>query len=388
MTDSGNKRKHSQGFIARQKALAAFGELALSSNDLDQILTEVCSLVADALDTRHAKIVELEEERETLFVRAGVGWPDDVVGHVRIPMEKHSSETFSIKAGEPVFTDNIDDEDRFEVPDFMKEAGVVAFVNVPILLPGRKPYGLLEVDSRRPRSFGNTENAEFLKTYSSILGPVIDRLHKAHSLRGALETNRRLLQELQHRIKNHISLIMSVVYLRLKEARTAETCEALNAVAARIETLRLLHEQLYVGGRQERLRLRPFVMKLVEQLCHLHEDEAGRVRLEFTIDELELPPDLAVPLGLIINEFVTNSLKYAFDGDGGTISVCIDQTCDERIRVRLTDDGKGLSDISQESEPTSGTGMKLIEGLSRQIGAEAICSLDGGAELRLEFNAC
>lgn len=386
MTDNGRNRTHN--FSARQRALAAFGELALSSDGLDEILTEACRLVAGALGTHHAKIVELEKERDTLFVRAGVGWPNDVVGHLRLPTAKHSSESFSIKAGEPVFTDNVDEEDRFDIPEFMKEAGVMAFVNVPIFLPGRKPYGILEVDSRRPRSFGSPENAEFLKTYSSILGPVVDRLHKAHSLRVALETNKRLLQELQHRIKNHITLIMSVVHLRLREAKTAETCEALNAVAERIETLRLLHEQLYVGGRPERLRLRPFVMQLVEQLCHLHEREAGRVRLDFSIDELELGPDLAVPLGLIVNEFVTNSLKYAFDGEGGTIGICIDETNGDRIRVRLKDDGKGLTDTHQKDEPTSGTGMKLTEGLARQIGAEAIWSLTCGAELRLEFSAC
>lgn len=385
------RRTTDRDLLRRQRALAAFGELALSSEDLGEILTEGCRLVADALGTQRAKILEIEGDGDCLLVRAGVGWGDDIVGNLRLPMNHHCSETFSIKAGEPVFTENIEREDRFDVPEFMKQAGVVAFVNVPIFLPGRKPYGLLQVDSRKPRNFAREEHAQFLKTYAAILGPVIDRLHKAHSLQAALETNMRLLREMQHRIKNHIGLIMSVVHLRLTEAKTAETCEALNAVAERIETLRLLHEQLYVGGRPERLRLRPFAMQLVEQLCHLHERDAGRVRLDFMIDELEVRPDLAVPLGLIVNEFVTNSLKYAFDGEGGTIGVCIDQTSDKRIRVRLTDDGigiKGLSDDKHETGPTSGTGMKLIDGLARQVGAEAIWSLDSGVILRLEFNAC
>ena len=381
------RRIRDRDLLRRQHALAAFGELALSSEDLDEVLTEACRLVADALGTERAKILEIEHDRDCLFLRAGVGWQDDVVGHLRIPLSNHSSETFSIRAGEPVFTENIENEDRFDVPDFMKEAGVVAFVNVPIFLPGRKPYGLLQVDSRKKRNFARDEHSQFLKTYAGILGPVVDRLHQAHSLRAALDRNTRLLRELQHRIKNHIGLIMSVVHVRLSEAKTAETCEALNAVAARIETLRLLHEQLYVGGNTDRIRLRPFIMQLVEQLCHLHESDAGRIRLDFTIEEVELAPDVAVPFGLIVNEFVTNSLKHAFDGDGGSIEVCIDRMDTGHVRVRLGDDGKGLSEITSGSASDAGTGMKLIEGLARQIGAEAEWSSRPGAELRLEFEA-
>lgn len=380
------RRTPDRDLLRRQRALAMFGELALSSEDLDEILMEACRLVADALGTQRAKILEIEEGGDCLFVRAGVGWTDDVVGHLRLPMDEHCSETFSIRAGEPVFTENIEREDRFDVPSFMKQAGVVAFVNVPIFLPGSKPYGLLQVDSRKPRNFARDEHAQFLRTYAAILGPVIDRLHKAHSLQAALETNTRLLQEMQHRIKNHVTLIMSVVHLRLREAKSAETCEALNAVAARIETLRLLHEQLYVGGSTDRIRLRPFIMQLVEHLCHLHGSDGGKVRLDFTIDELELAPQVAVPFGLIVNEFVTNSLKYAFDGDGGSISVCIDRRDGDHVRVRLSDDGKGLGDETDVGGPGSGTGMKLIDGLARQLGTEAEWSSPAGAELRFEFN--
>lgn len=372
--------------IHRQRVLAKFGELALSSDDLDEILTEACRLVREALQTQGAKVLELQDEGKTLFVRAGVGWKPGIVGHLRLSMSEHSSESYSIEAGQPVFTKDISKEDRFDVPAFMKEAGIVALANVPIFLPGRKPYGLLQVDSHEPRDFGEDE-AEFLRTYTTILGPVLDRLHKVHSLQEALNTNKRLLQELQHRVKNHISMIMSVVRLRSRQVKSEEARKALDAVAERIETLRLLHEQLYIGATADRLRLRPFLMQLVEQLCHLHEREAGKVQLDFSIAKAELSPDLAVPLGLIVNEFVTNSLKYAFDGQGGRIAVCIDIVDGDRLRVRLTDDGKGLGAEQRTTSGSSGTGLQLIEGLARQIGAQADWSSDAnGTDLRMEFD--
>ncbi|WP_162306257.1 GAF domain-containing protein, partial [Roseomonas vastitatis] len=116
--------------MTRQQVLADFGEFALRSQDLDQILAEATRLVGDALETGRSKILEIQHKEKSLLVRAGVGWEPGIVGHLRIPMGEHSSETFAIEGGEPVITQDISQEDRFDVPPFMKDAGVVALVNV------------------------------------------------------------------------------------------------------------------------------------------------------------------------------------------------------------------------------------------------------------------
>ena len=170
------------GMLKRQKVLADFGEFALESQNLDAVLHEACRLVGKAFDTHRAKILEIQHEGESLFVRAGVGWSADVVGHVCLPMSECTSETYSIDAGKPVISQNVHKEERFDIPEFMKKAGVVALANVPIFLPGLKPYGLLQVDATEPRDFSE-EDTEFLRTYAIVLGPVIDRLHKVRNLR-------------------------------------------------------------------------------------------------------------------------------------------------------------------------------------------------------------
>ncbi|MFD1109043.1 PAS domain S-box protein [Pseudoroseomonas ludipueritiae] len=173
--------------------LADFGEFALRSDDLDAVLTQACHLVAAALGTGRAKVLEIESKGQTLFVRAGVGWSKDVVGRVRLPLGDHSSETYSIKAGEPVITNDLISETRFGFPAFMREAGVRALANVPIFLPGGRPFGLLQVDAPEPRAFDD-EDIQFLRTYATILGPVIDRLLKLQAL-GATEERFRTIVE-------------------------------------------------------------------------------------------------------------------------------------------------------------------------------------------------
>lgn len=177
-------RDHLETLIKRQKALADFADFALQSNDLDPVLHEACRLVAEAMGTKRAKVLEIDPDGESFLVRAGVGWASDIAGHVRLSMREHSSESFSLQVGAPVISQDIAREDRFDIPDFMKNAGVVALVNVPIFLPGRRPYGLLQVDDTKPRTF-DEDDSTFLRTYAGILGPIIDRLLNLQDLRSA-----------------------------------------------------------------------------------------------------------------------------------------------------------------------------------------------------------
>ncbi len=97
--EGGEQPDEHRELLRQQTALASFGELALKSNDLDEILTEACRLVGEALGTDLAKVVELQEDGETLFVRAGVGWRPGVVGHAKMKVEDGSSEGHALRAG-------------------------------------------------------------------------------------------------------------------------------------------------------------------------------------------------------------------------------------------------------------------------------------------------
>lgn len=164
------------------KSLSQFGDFVLDNNDIDTILTEACRLVAQGLGVELAKVIEIQRASDTGFVRAGVGWDTGVVGEARVDLSEKSSEAFAIEKSEPVITQDIEEEDRFEFPQFLLDHGVTALVNVPIFLSGRLPYGLLQVDSRKPRAF-NEHDVQFLKTYAMILGPAIDRLRTVSALK-------------------------------------------------------------------------------------------------------------------------------------------------------------------------------------------------------------
>ena len=138
--------------LKQQTVFARFGELALKSDDLDQILMEACRLAGEALGTDLAKVVELQDDGETMIVRAGVGWGPDVVGVATIAAAVDTSEGHCLRTGEPMISPDIAKETRFKYPQFLIENGVRAVANV-IIIGGhdRPPFGVLQIDSRVPR---------------------------------------------------------------------------------------------------------------------------------------------------------------------------------------------------------------------------------------------
>jgi signal transduction histidine kinase len=169
--------------LRQQDVLAKFGEMALRSENLDDILTEACRLVGEALGTDLAKVMELQADGLTLLVRAGVGWNPGVVGQVTVEAVKGSSEGYALKTGEPVMSDDIDLETRFEYADFIKAHGVKAIISVIILgAEGKKPFGILQVDSRQTGHFVERDT-KFLRGYANLIAAAVDRLQLGQKMR-------------------------------------------------------------------------------------------------------------------------------------------------------------------------------------------------------------
>lgn len=180
-------------FEKRQRALAQFGAFVLDNENLQSVLEEACRIVADLLGTDLAKVIQIHTASNDGLVRAGCGWNPGVVGETRISLNDRSSEAYAIEKSIPVITNDLAREERFHFPKFLQDHNVVAVVNVPIFLPGRKPWGILEVDARERREFGKGD-IEFLQTYAMILGPVVDRLETVSEL-SATDRRLRLIAE-------------------------------------------------------------------------------------------------------------------------------------------------------------------------------------------------
>jgi PAS domain S-box-containing protein len=191
----GERMKIEDTLLRQRKVLARFGELALASDDIEQILDEACRLVGDALETNLAKFMQLEEDGITFFVRNGVGWTPDVVGKVRVQAREGTPEIYSLNTNAPVISTDVSTETRFLYHDFQTNNGVKAFVNVLVHgANGERPFGIFEVDSRIPRQFTDSD-IDFLRGYSNLLGAALKRFKNLDAMRS---TEKRLRESERH----------------------------------------------------------------------------------------------------------------------------------------------------------------------------------------------
>ena len=285
----------------------------------------------------------------------------------------------ALHTGQPVISTDVEQESRFEVPDFMREHGVKAMVNVIILRPdGKPPYGVLEVDSRVQREFSE-DDTDFLRSYANLLASAVERFRITTELRTRADEKERLLNELQHRVKNNLQVITSLVRFQARRAQNPEAQRELTAIGHRVETLRLVHDHLHTMGEVDRVDLGNYLGILASALVTFHGEQGSAIQLVTELDPVVVSSAAAVPLGMITSEFMTNSFKYAFDGERGTIGVRLEAAQDE-VRLTLWDDGKGLPEERQ-----TGTGMQLLTGFARQLHAHTVWSGDAGTKLILTF---
>ena len=374
------ERDRSHELLRQRAALGQFGELSLKSDDLDEILTQACALVSDALGTDLAKVLACQENGTELLVRAGVGWAPGIVGEVTVPLGHFSAAGHALHTSQPVISNDVEQESRFEIPAFVQEHGIKAMVNVIILGPdGKPPYGVLEVDSRVQRSFSD-DDTDFLRSYANLLTFTVERFRITSELRTRANEKERLLDELQHRVKNNLQVITSLVRLQASRAQHHEAQRELTVIGHRIETLRLVHDQLHAVGGADRVDLGHYLDVLASTLMKFHGEQANSIRLVSELKPVVMSSGAAVPLGIIATEFITNSFKYAFDGMPGTIGVRLERAAADKVRFTLWDDGKGLAE-----DRRVGTGTQLVAGFARQLRAEVDWTSQRGTRLSLTF---
>lgn len=378
MAESQGAHGNSEKLMRQQTALAKFGEFTLRSDDLTEILQEGTRLVAEGLDAHFAKILELQEGTRML-VRAGVGWRPGIVGHEIVEAVEGTFEASALRTREPIVCPDIDKQDEHKVPDFVLDHAIKSFVNVNVIAPpGRRPYGILEVDSREPHRFSE-KDVDFLRTYATLLAAAVQRIQLIEELRDRAAEKERLLEELQHRVKNNLQTITSLVRIQANSSNSEETRQELNKISYRIDTLRIVYERLQSSGERETVELGSYLADLSNSLLRFHQDGRLVVRLITDTGRLTVPVQTAVPLALITNEFITNSLKYAFPQGTGTIGIRLECHEDGTATLTLWDNGSGLP---EQQKP--GTGMRLIKTLSSEVASSAEWSREEGTRLVLK----
>ncbi len=212
-----------------------------------------------------------------------------------------------------------------------------------------------------------------------------EKLEKTNALLGEKnKENELLLKEIHHRVKNNLQTISSLLSL---QSNTIEDQNALDAVQEsrnRVASMALIHQKLYQGENLAGIEMRDYFETVGQAIIDSFGEQAEGVELQVEMPEIELDVDTAIPIGLITNELITNSLKYAFENkETGKISISMQQLDNDLVQLYIADDGENKSEGI--SAGGTGFGSMLINLLTTQLGGKLKQSTEDGTSTLIEF---
>jgi PAS domain S-box-containing protein len=221
-----------------------------------------------------------------------------------------------------------------------------------------------------------------------ILQDITERKKSEEGLRNSVSEKEALLRELYHRTKNNMQMICSLLNLESSQFDDPRVTEEFHLIGNKIISMSLVHEMLYVSRDLSSIDLSDYIEDLCRLLSQSYLANSDDIGFEIRLEHVRVPIDTAIPLGLILNELITNALKHAFPaGRKGRIRVAVtrNESSSRILELVISDDGIGVPP-GFDFKGAHSMGFKTIYALAEQLGGTALFSADQGVECRVPFN--
>ena len=414
------------------------GQITSTIVDTDLLIQDVVKSIMTHLTYDRAMILLADAKREKLCYHTGIGYENKIEKNL-VSADFNISDTTcsnviinAFRSQEPCLqnlTDNLDKNEPVNL-DLFKQIGTHSIICVPIiyektslgtlvvenievkkqltqsdmsLLIGvasqiaiginnvRSFQKLRAVKEELQRSHDDLEirvekrTSELEKVNRELNMEIAERLKSENRLRAFIKEKDVLIKEVYHRVKNNLQVISSLLDMSKRRAKHPETVDLLSEAHAKIFTMSLIHSQLYQSGRFDEINMGKFIRELVAQLAHMHRNDRN-IEIKIMAADIYLSVTQAIPIGLVINEIISNCYKHAFDGkDKGTISISLESKMSQRIHLNIKDNGVGIPDnIDIDNSETMG--LKLVRNLVlMQLKGDLQFKIKNGTEIDIEF---
>jgi two-component sensor histidine kinase len=199
-----------------------------------------------------------------------------------------------------------------------------------------------------------------------------------------LEEKEWLVREIHHRVKNNLQMVISLLNAQSEFLNHPSAVNAIRESRERMQAIAIIHQKLYQAEISSQINMRSYVNELVDNIRNSVVDGA-RIYFKAQVADIDLDISRSVPLGLILNEAITNAIKYAYPGDQkGDINISLQYTGAEQLQLKIADNGKGLpADV--DTDHSNSLGLQLIKLFAEQLEADLCFINDNGLEIILNF---
>lgn len=210
---------------------------------------------------------------------------------------------------------------------------------------------------------------------------------KNNQISAALAEKDLLLREIHHRVKNNLQVISSLLKLQSQHLSDQEALDALTEGRNRVQSMALIHQNLYQQEQLTTIEAAGYVQKLADVLFRSYNIQPGKVHIQYETDPILLDVDTAVPIGLILNELISNALKYAFDDPKpGLLHIRLRRNGPQSLLLAVQDNGPGIDPaLFDLDKPSASFGLRLVRLLADKLEAHISVRNDNGACIELDI---
>ncbi len=195
-----------------------------------------------------------------------------------------------------------------------------------------------------------------------------------------------LLKEIHHRVKNNLGIVSSLLDLQADKVKDPKIISAIEESRNRVYSMSMIHQKLYQGANLSTIGMKEYLVDLSQHILDSYGFE-DKVEYSYHLEDMQLDVDSAIPLGLIVNELLTNSFKHAFPEDRkGVIQITCQHLAKDRILLEVADNGIGLFEFDKEDNEGGGFGTQLIDLLIHQLDGSIMTINGEGTKIRMEFD--
>jgi two-component sensor histidine kinase len=258
------------------------------------------------------------------------------------------------------------------------------FLSVPVML-GKELVGQIAL-ANKPDGYDDRD-IEATQRVAHYYALAIQRVRNEEQIRASLKEKQILLQEINHRVKNNLAVIISLLNLQANKLGDEKVKAAFQESQARIRSMSLIHETLYQSDNLAELDLKKYIRSLVRAASNAYSHTSSRIRFEIRADKIDLPLDFTVPCGLVLNELVSNSIKHAFPHEKqGEIVITAQRENDEIVLI-VADNGVGFPhDVKSKKSETLGMFL-VVRLVESQLKGAIDMKNENGAKVSIRFKA-
>ena len=359
----------------------------ISEGDIAGMAEEICYRGAHFLKVDRVNIWMVNENETQLnCVKAYNRSKDTFYEEQPLKADEFPNYFNHIRRSELIISENVYDEsfNKELVDIYLKPNNIYSMMEIPIL-SGGKFKGIVCFEQTQKQHSWISHEQHFAIALAHLLTITLEISEKNNyrdQLEKALKEKSTLITEINHRVKNNLSVIIALIKAEGYKAKDDFHEELFKTVLSKVFTLSTLQHSLYDSNDYNHLDLNTFIPQLVSNINSTHGHHL-KVDINLSIEPVVIHADSSIPVSLVLNELLTNAYKYAFNGNQkNRLSIVLKRIREGIVELKVEDNGPGLP----ENYKTSGSGFELINDLLEQIDAKyEVISNEKGTSIQIEF---